>query len=129
MDTRGRIAFALLIAAQAAHSIEEYVFRLFDVFGPARFVSGLVSRDLAMGFAIVNTTIVCFGLWCYVARVRPAHPSARAFAWFWAMFELANGIGHTILAVSRKSYFPGIGTTPLLIAFSLYLAVRLARRT
>lgn len=128
MDTQGRTAFALLIAAQAAHSIEEYVFRLFDVFAPARFVSGLVSNDLPTGFAVVNTAIVCFGLWCYVARVRPAHPSARAFAWFWALFELANGIGHTILAASRKAYFPGIGTAPLLIAFSLYLVVRLARR-
>ena len=41
----------MLILAQAAHSTEEYVFRLFDVFAPARFVSSLVSDNLAVGFA------------------------------------------------------------------------------
>ncbi len=129
MDTRGRTAFGLLIAAQAAHSIEEYVFRLFDVFGPARFVSGLVSSDLATGFAVVNAGIVFFGLWCYAARVRPAHPSERAFAWFWVILEFANGVGHMILAASRRGYFPGVGTAPALIAMSLYLGARLAAGT
>ena len=38
-----RITFWLLILAQAAHSIEEYVGRLYDVFPPARVVSGLIS--------------------------------------------------------------------------------------
>jgi hypothetical protein len=55
MSPRSRWAFLALILAQAAHSIEEYLFRLFDVFAPARFVSRLVSNDLAVGFALVNT--------------------------------------------------------------------------
>ena len=128
MDPRGRAAFLALIAAQAAHSIEEYAFRLFGVFGPARFVSGLVSRDLATGFVIVNAGLVLFGLWCYVARVRPGHPSGRALAWFWTALELANGIGHGVLASSRGGYFPGVGTAPVLLAVSLYLAVKLTAR-
>jgi hypothetical protein len=129
MDSRGRAAFGILIAAQATHSIEEYAFRLFDVFGPARFVSGLVSSDLSTGFAVANAAIVSFGIWCYAARVRPAHPSARTFAWFWVLLELANGIGHTMIAASRGGYFPGLYTAPLLIGGSLYLGSRLVART
>ena len=96
----GRRAFLALIVAQVAHSIEEYVFRLDDVFAPARFVSSLVSDNLPFGFAVVNTLIVLFGIWSYIARVLPNHPSARAFAWFWAGLEFANGVGHTVIALS-----------------------------
>lgn len=127
IDARGRKMFALLIAAQAAHSVEEYVFRLFDVSAPARFVSGLFSIDAATGFAIANIAIVAFGLWCYLARVRTPHPRERAYAWFWACLEFANGIGHLMLAAINGGYFPGVGTAPLLIAASSYLSDSLLR--
>jgi hypothetical protein len=127
LDSRARTAFALLVAAQAAHSLEEYRYRLFDVFGPARWVSGLFSSDAAAGFAVANLAIVSFGIWCYLARVRPSHPSARGYAWFWACLELANGSGHVVLCVVRGGYFPGVATAPLLIAASSYLGARLMR--
>ena len=125
MDARSRAAFALVVLAQAAHSVEEYVYRLFDVFGPARFVSGLFTDNLPLGFAVANIAIVLFGVWCYVARVRPYHPSARGYAWFWTCLELANGVGHVFLAVRQGGYFPGVGTAPLLIVTSSYLGGRL----
>jgi hypothetical protein len=128
MDSRSRFAFAALLAAQAAHSVEEYMFRLFDVFGPARFVSGLFGTDLATGFALANVVIVLFGLWCYVARVRPAHSGAVAYAWFWTCLEFANGVGHLLIAGVRGRYFPGAGTAVLLIGVSSYLGARLARQ-
>jgi hypothetical protein len=78
MDSRSRAAFLALIVAQAAHSAEEYVFRLFDVLAPARFISGLLSSDLARGFAIANIGLVRFGAWCYVTPVRRGLPSPRA---------------------------------------------------
>lgn len=127
MDSRGRLAFALVIGAQAAHSIEEYVFRLYDVFAPARFVSGLFSSNLAVGFVVANAGIVLAGLWSYLARVRTSNAGARAFAWFWACLELANGFGHVLLAIGQRGYFPGLGTAPLLIATSAYLGSRLIR--
>lgn len=127
MDSRVRAAFLGLVLAQAAHSIEEYVFRLFDVFGPARFVSGLVSQNLAMGFAAVNVTFVLFGIGCYVGSVRRGHQSGRAIAWGWAGVELVNGVGHTMMAASRGGYFPGLGTAPFLIGLSVYLAMRLVQ--
>jgi hypothetical protein len=126
MDERSRVAFLILIGAQAAHSIEEYAFRLFEVFPPARFVSGLVSSDLARGFAIINVALALFGLWCYVTQVRTGRKAARALAWFWTILELGNGTGHMLLAMSRGGYFPGVGTAPVLFGVALYLAVRLA---
>ena len=128
MDSRSRAAFGLLILAQAAHSVEEYAFRLFDVFGPARFVSGLFSRNIATGFALANIGIVLLGLWCYLARVRTPHPSERAYAWFWTCLELGNGVGHLVLSGVNGGYFPGAGTAPLLIAASSYLCARLMKR-
>jgi hypothetical protein len=125
VDSRSRAAFGLLIAAQAAHSLEEYVFRLFDVFVPARFVSSLFSSNLATGFAIANAVIVLFGVWCYLARLRPGHPSARGYAWFWTCLEFANGVGHVLLASGQGGYFPGVGTAPLLLVLSAYLGARL----
>jgi hypothetical protein len=124
-DSRARTAFAALIAAQAAHSVEEYVFRLYDVFGPPRFLSGLISSDRAFGFALLNVAIVLFGVWCYLARVRPGHPWARVYALAWSLVECANGLGHLALAAARGGYFPGAATAPLLLAAAGYVAYRL----
>jgi hypothetical protein len=129
MDSRGRAAFAILIGAQAAHSVEEYVFRLYDIFSPARLVSSLFSSNPATGFAIANAGIVLFGVWCYTMRIRPSHPSDRALAWLWVILELGNGLGHTTLAALRGGYFPGVGTAPILIGVSFYMASRLSRGT
>lgn len=127
MGLRAPGVFALLIAAQAAHSVEEYVFRLYDVLAPARFVSGLLSTDPSVGFALANAAVVLFGVWCCRARVWPGHRSWRGWAWFWVVLETGNGIGHGLLALSRGGYFPGVGTAPLLLALALSLGVVLLR--
>ena len=100
---------------------------LYDVFAPARLVSGLVSDDLATGFLVVNAGLVGFGAWCYVAPVRSGWPSARGLVWFWVVLELGNGVGHLILAASRGGYFPGVATAPLLLATAIALAFLLWR--
>lgn len=125
MKRQSQKLFQGLILSQAAHSIEEYVFRLYDVLAPARVISRMVSGNLALGFAIVNIVLVLFGLWCYLARVRTHHPSGRSWAWFWTVLEAANGTGHLILAAGRGGYFPGVATAPLLLGFSVSLGVTL----
>ena len=127
MTHRGQFAFLFLILAQGAHSIEEYVTKLYDVFPPARFVSSLVSNDLAFGFVVINTALVAFGLWCWAVPVRSGWHSTRVLVWFWTMLELANGIGHLALALSRRGYFPGVMTAPLLLLLAGYLAVLVRR--
>jgi uncharacterized protein with HXXEE motif len=132
VEHRGQLVFLFLILAQAAHSIEEYATRLYEVFAPARFVSSLVSNDLALGFLVVNAALVTFGLWCWAVPVRSGWPAARGLVWFWTILELGNGIGHSALALSRGGYFPGVVTAPLLLLLAAWMAVlqvRQGRRT
>ena len=127
MKHRRQLIFLLLILAQAAHSIEEYLAGLYEVFAPARFVSSLVGSDLALGFLIANAAIVTFGLWCWAVPVRSGWHAAPRVVWFWTILEFGNGIGHLVLAVSRRTYFPGVATAPLLLLFAGWLAVLQAR--
>jgi hypothetical protein len=117
----------LLILAQAVHSTEEYLARLYDVFAPARFVSSLVSSDLRRGFLIANLILVAFGLWCCAFPVRSGWRAGRGFAWFWTILELGNGVSHSAFALARRGYFPGVATAPLLLVFAAWLAVLLTR--
>lgn len=121
---RSRLFLGLAIS-QAAHSVEEFYFRLFDVFVPARYLSGLISENLAFGFTIINSSIVALAFWAYFFRVRPAASSATAWIWAWSILELGNGVGHLIFAVDAGNYFPGVFTAPLLLVFSMTLMYRL----
>jgi hypothetical protein len=117
MPQRVPVAFAAVIVAQAAHSVEEYGFRLYDRLLPARLISGLFSRDLSRGFAIANTLLVVAGVVCYFVVRR----GARGPAWFWAVLEILNGCGHLLFAIAAGGYFPGAATAPLLIATGVFL--------
>ncbi len=119
--------FLLLIISQALHSIEEYYFSLWEVFEPARIVSGLVSTNLTVGSVIVNVSIVVFGVWCYFGPLRHAWRSATIIAWFWVLLELGNSIGHSYFDIARAAYFPGLYTALLLFIFSCYLAYSLVK--
>ncbi len=127
MERTSQRLFLLLVLLQAAHSIEEFATGLYRVFAPAGFVSGLVAGDPGTGFAIVNATLVIFGLWCYFVPVRQGWPSARGWAWLWVTVELANGILHTGIAVSSGAYFPGAVTAPVLFVVAASLALLLHR--
>ncbi len=127
MQVSTQTIFLLLIFSQALHSIEEYFYRLWEVFAPARFISGLFGDDLATGFSIVNVTIVIFGFWCYFGPVRHSWTHATLYTWFWVLLELGNSIGHTYFAINQAGYFPGLYTVPLLLVFSGYLLFRLLK--
>jgi hypothetical protein len=109
------MTFGLLILAQAAHSIEEYAGRLWESFPPARFVSGLVSDDLRLGFLALNVALVTFGVWCYLWPVSRRWRNARTVALGWALVELVNGIGHPLWSLRQGGYTPGVATAPLLL--------------
>jgi hypothetical protein len=123
---RGPALFLLLILAQALHSVEEYALRLYDVLAPARYVSSIFGVDRQVGFVIVNSTLVAFGLWCWFARVRPGRRGWRGLAWFWVLLEIANGCAHAALAAMAGGYFPGLATAPMLLGLGGLLAWRLA---
>lgn len=126
--SRFELTFGALILAQAAHSIEEYVGRLWESLPPARFVSGLVSANLERGFLVVNVSLVAFGAWCFLQPVRRNWPAAAALAWGWAVLEMANGTAHLLWSFFELAYTPGLATAPLLLALGAYLAHQLPRR-
>jgi hypothetical protein len=111
-----------------AHSVEEYLFELYEVLLPARVISGYISSNLAVGFAIANTALIVFAFWCYLARVRRGHPAATGWAWFWTILEAANGTAHLVYAAARGGYFPGAATAPFLLVLAVCLAVTLRTR-
>jgi hypothetical protein len=123
MHDKRQLVFLLLILAQAAHSIEEYVTKLYEVFAPARFVSGLITNNHQLGFLIMNAALVGFGLWCWAVPVRSDWAAARGLMWFWTILELLNGLNHSVLALRQGGYFPGVITAPLLLLFASWLAV------
>ncbi|MGO9449659.1 MAG: HXXEE domain-containing protein [Candidatus Binataceae bacterium] len=122
---RWKNTFLVLVTVQALHSIEEYLGRLYDVFPPARFVSGLISENLQHGFVIFNVALVSFGFWCFLWPVRRGWPSATSFAWIWIGIELINGIGHPLWSLAVLGYTPGVATAPFLLLLALYLARQL----
>lgn len=122
-----RYGFFALILTQALHSLEEYRGRLYDVFPPARVVSGLISQDRERGFIIFNVALLAFGVWCAVWPVRTRWPSAPAFIWTWIAIELLNGIGHPAWSLLTRAYTPGVATAPALLIIALSLAWQLPR--
>lgn len=123
--TRLQLTFLALVAMQAVHSFEEYRGRLYEVFAPARMVSGLVSNDLERGFVIANLTLVAFGFWCFLWPIRRDWRVAVLLAWIWVGIELINGIGHPLWSLRAGGYTPGVATAPVLFVLALYLASQL----
>jgi hypothetical protein len=124
---RIKIVFLFLIFTQAVHSVEEYYGRLWAVFTPARFLSGLFSENYETGFLIINIGLFFFGMYSWIASTRSKRISHQFLIWFWIFIETANGIVHPVLAVNRNSYFPGLITAPLLLVIAIYLAMQLLR--
>jgi hypothetical protein len=125
---RIKVAFSALIFTQIAHSIEEYIGRLWEFFPPARFLTGMISSDRELGFIALNSALVAFGLWCVLYPVRKGWPSAAGFIWFWIVLEIINGVGHPAWTLRQGGYTPGVLTAPILLAIALYLAFQLRTR-
>lgn len=120
-----KLLFLLLIISQTLHSIEEYLFELWEVFLPARYVSGLISNDLTLGFLVINVSIVLLGYWCYLFPVRKSWQSFPVIMLAWGLLESANAIGHLLFAIQQSGYFPGLVTAIPLLIFSCLLLSRL----
>ncbi len=125
--TRFQAAFGALVLGQAAHSVEEYVGRLWESFPPARFLTSLISQDVERGFIVIDASLVAFGLWCFLWPVRRGWPLAVPLAWVWVAVAIINGIGHPLWTLRQGGYTPGVATAPLLLALAVYLAFQLSR--
>ena len=119
------MSFGALILTQAAHSVEEFVGRLWETFPPARFVTALVSQDQERGFLLINVALVAFGVWCLVWPIRRDWPTAVLLAWIWVTIETINGVGHPLWSLRMGGYTPGVATAPVLLAIALDLGRQL----
>ncbi len=122
---RRQVAFGALVLVQTAHSVEEYLGRLWESFPPARFLTGLVSQDHERAFVALNVVLIGFGFWCFLWPVRRGWPAAVNIAWAWVAVEIINGIGHSLWTLRQGSYTPGVATAPVLLVVAVYLARQL----
>ena len=120
--TRLKATFLALVGVQTAHSAEEYLGRLWEVFPPARFVTGLVAEDRRIGFIVINIALFVFGVWSFIWPVRRNWPSASVIICVWIVIELINGVGHILWSVEVNGYTPGVITAPVLLILALLLA-------
>ena len=121
MNANIKIAFLMLVLIQGVHSVEEYFGRLWEVFRPAKFLSGLVSNNLETGFLIINIGLFIFGIWSWAVPVRKDYSIARSIIWIFIVIEMINGIGHPVWAIYEMSYVPGLVTAPILLILAIYL--------
>ena len=128
MPSTSKNGMLLLAVSQAFHSLEEYYRSLWEVLEPARLASSLVSDNPAVGFAVINASLVAFAFWTYLVPVSRNWAVAKVFLWFWVLLELANGTAHLALAATANGYFPGAYTAPILLVVSCYLGTKLLQR-
>ena len=121
MNRRIRITFLLIVLVQGLHSIEEFIGKLWEVYAPARFLSGLVSSDLQNGFIIINVGLFIILMLTWLTTFSKSY-STSGLLWLWIILEIINGVGHSVWAIIERSYVPGLATAPILIILALYLA-------
>jgi hypothetical protein len=118
MNKSIRITFLLIALVQGLHSIEESIGKLWDVYPPATFLSGLVSTNLKTGFIIINVSLFIVLMLTWLATFSKNF-SVKPFLWFWSIMELINGIGHSVWAITEGSYTPGLATAPILFILAV----------
>lgn len=121
MNKSIRIIFLLLVLVQGLHSLEEFIGKLWEVYLPATYLSGLVSADLKTGFIIINVGLFLVLMLTWLATFRRSN-SIKTLLWLWIVLELINGIGHSLWAIIERSYVPGLITAPILVILALSLA-------
>jgi hypothetical protein len=115
---------ALAVAIQGIHFAEETATGFHARFGP---LFGVPAMPLSL-FVIFN--LAWLGIWVTsVAGLRSARTIAFFAAWFLAIAGTLNGLAHPLLAVAVGGYFPGLWSSPVIGAASVWLWLRLRTAT
>lgn len=118
----------LLVLVQGLHAGEEWIGRLWEVFPPARFLTGLFSEDRESVFIIINTGFFLFGLWCWYSPVRKEKAPATGLIWFWTLIEMINGLAHPAWALYIGAYIPGLITAPVLLFIAIFIMIQMSKK-
>ncbi len=128
-DTLVERAFPSLVLIQSVHALEEYAFRFYEVFPPARLLNDHLPGLSRPGFILFNLALIGFGLFSYFNWVRRGRAFSQTVVWIWVGIELYNGIAHVVWGVLIRNYNPGlISALPAAILAS-YVGYRLYHRS
>ena len=86
MNSRISINFLLIALVQGLHSIEEFFGKLWEVYLPATFLSGLVSTNLKPGFIIINFSLFIILMLTWLTTFSKSY-STRGILWIWIILE------------------------------------------
>jgi hypothetical protein len=104
--------------------MEEFVTRFADRF-PALLGLPVWPEDF---FVIFN--LIWLSLWILSAiGLQRGYRIALFPIWFFAIAAMANGIGHPMLVVVARGYFPGLITSPVVGIVGVLLWIRLQALT
>jgi len=121
MSNKVRISFLILIVLQALHSMEEYIFKIYEVFPPMVFLYRNAPQLARPAFIFFNVLLVAAGMICFL-WVRPGRRGARTIVWVWVVLESSNLLAHLVWAILIRGYNPGlitvIGFAPLVAYLS-----------
>ncbi len=127
MNKQIKTAFLAMISLQTVHSIEEFIFKIYEV-SPQMQLVFQHAPDLAKpAFVASNLLLNLFGFICFFYWVRPARQAARRIIWLWVGIQLATVAGHFIWAMKARGYHPGLVTLPLFVPLIIYVVYRLRR--
>ena len=113
--------FLLLVILQAIHSVEEFIFKLYERFPPMRFLFQNAPHLAKPAFAISNALLVLIGLVCFYYWVQPARKGATVVVWIWITIESLNVVAHIVWAALIGGYNPGLVTGLLFVPVLIYL--------
>jgi len=125
-DARARLArlFLVGLAAQSLHFTEEFLTGF-----PARFPP-LLDLDPRSPYFFVAFNLFWLAVWILSAiGLERGDLIALVPVWFFAITSIANGIGHPLLSVVARGYFPGLITSPVVGVIGLVLWRRLLELT
>lgn len=127
MDGKIRLAFLVLIVVQALHSVEEFIFKFYEVFPPMRLLYRDAPHLARPAFIISNVVLATVGVICLLRWVWPARRGARAVVWVWLGGEALNVIAHCVWATLVRGYNPGLMTGFGFVPVVIYLSYLLRR--
>ena len=127
MTPKIRAAFLAIVVLQALHSVEEYFFRLYEVFPPIVYVYRDAPQLAKPAFIVFNVLLLVAGLVCFLRWVWPGRPGAKAVMWIWIGGEAFNATAHATWWIVTPQYNPGLVTGLMFVPLVAWLAYLLRR--
>jgi hypothetical protein len=129
MQNKIRTTFAALLVLQALHAIEEYWFRFYDVFPPAKALGTLIPGSSQIGFVLFNALLLLIGLATFRYSFGGEPRRLHVLLWLGVAIETYNGLAHLAWMILIAGYNPGLVSAVPLVIVAGWLAYLLRRPT